>query len=1394
MNKNDIILNNSYPTTPDLNSNTGQINSAIINNLTQSKANLLTVSNIINTISGNENLEYHVYQSNILATSIYNGFDWNLDNTKKTKQTTLNTNSQRHLNELGFSQGQFDITYNVYKKLLGSLTETTLIVDEISQTKEEIRLKLFDVSVENLNQLNKIGNLPKQDINGNIINIQLNFGTNNIFTAVNWRMDPNIENSIVFKLIKPIPDTVFVEVNNLALVCVPVIDPINVTVNLFTSEPGQEAVLLRNPNWTSQFNIKSKKETDFYNWDTLLSTNSTSSYQLINKHLSGSLSGIDLNIDHSSYSNFVFYSSAEQRLKNFYYKLGLVENYNGVLSTLHTQYSTSFGIDQVTVNNNIVKYNNRLNNLFGTFDNYEKYLYYESGSSVDIESSTWPKSNTTYPYTLYSINTNTAQDWYESQLYTASLYDENNVNKLTNTIPYHISSDESNIGYVTFVEMLGQHFDILWSYVNHMTSIYNRKESIYEGLSKDLIYHVLQSFGWEPEFGNQFEDLWLSSFGGNKYSSSLYIQAEEEQSYPTPYEDISKQVWKRILNNLPYLLKNKGTAEGIRALICCYGIPDTILRVKEYGGPDKYTVKSKYKYNKFYYAWNPTGSSDSNFLTVSGSTYPNGLEFRFKTNENFNGNFIELSRREQVLFTNLSGSLAQSLGRITYINNQFGNFEFLIKDTILPTYHIHQIQNIPILDGAWWSVLLNISNEYSCSMFVKKTENDNESITHAYSSSFILTDSETGSLDYCYINFPGNVSSSIQPATYVFNQFNGELQELRFWSSSLNELSFNNHVLSPISYNSNTITSSYNDLLFHLPLGNDVNLKYDLITLYTNSVDVSYYTSSSHPNQNINLYSVIAQPLTMSFVQHTEHFSTEWPDVSANRIISNKIRIEENNAFSGNTLDLKRRSEISANDLYPTDTTKIGVYLSPTNEINEDIANQFGGFRIDDYIGDEEDYYTDEYVDLIALRNEYFKKYNGRFKIADYVKLLKYYDSSLFNQIKKMVPARSRLLTGLVIEPSILERPKIKTISKPTYEVLEKYVTLNVTSSNQLTGTINNLTSSFSTNIYQLSSDYNELISNPIVHTASLSGDTLNLETTLDFTDMYLMNSSSVLNTVITSSVQSSRKQIKTLYISNTGWLEGYTAYSIPFVNDLLVGPNAYAEKPWLNPKYACVDDTNYSQIDTSPSKYVTTASYETSELLNVGGYGISNQINFQDVHSVRGIKLNIKKRSADIDVNRHTTDYIVKLNPNGFVDESFINKQTGINRADISTYWKDDAIPTSSYYGSPEDNWGYPSMWNKLNVRTFFVGVSSLNYYYNVFDNLRPQVNCILADIYFNKIQYKTAEIQDFEPTDWANLKYNGCKLESAGFNQLASDGLPVVDFWIVNSNETTVESAIKV
>jgi len=170
----------------------------------------------------------------------------------------------------------------------------------------------------------------------------------------------------------------------------------------------------------------------------------------------------------------------------------------------------------------------------------------------------------------------------------------------------------------------------------------------------------------------------------------------------------------------------------------------------------------------------------------------------------------------------------------------------------------------------------------------------------------------------------------------------------------------------------------------------------------------------------------------------------EWPDLGANRSISNKIRIDETYLAGQNQLRRDSSAVRSAIDNYPPESPRLGVYLSPTNEVNQDIAEQFGGVSIDDFIGDPSALSLDHYPDLKGLEYEYLKKFTtGRRRPQNYIRLLRHYDSALFQLIKKFVPYRANTQVGLVIEPHMLTRSKLP-IKHPTIEDLQYSSSINL--------------------------------------------------------------------------------------------------------------------------------------------------------------------------------------------------------------------------------------------------------------------------------------------------------------------------------------------------------------
>jgi hypothetical protein len=97
------------------------------------------------------------------------------------------------------------------------------------------------------------------------------------------------------------------------------------------------------------------------------------------------------------------------------------------------------------------------------------------------------------------------------------------------------------------------------------------------------------------------------------------------------------------------------------------------------------------------------------------------------------------------------------------------------------------------------------------------------------------------------------------------------------------------------------------------------------------------------------------------------------------------------------------------------------------------------------------------YPGLEELKKFYFQKYYKKTSVLESVKLLSYFDSSLFKMLKDFVPAKTQLNTGLVIKPTILERTKQQRFEPAfvQYDYSGSLVVPSITGSNPMNQNLN---------------------------------------------------------------------------------------------------------------------------------------------------------------------------------------------------------------------------------------------------------------------------------------------------------------------------------------------------
>ena len=957
-------------------------------------------------------------------------------NTSGSTTTQLTLDPGQDVLANGYTQGSYKVDYNFISPLVQNNPNFT--ISEVSSDRTELRVKNTTFSDP---QLQQTSTEIQQYLNSTntFQGYYLDFGSDSILLGTNIAYD---NGTIAVKLYQPLPDNL--DINSAFNFVRKVAEPVAYSVEFPMEEIFTvETKTLRGPNYNLNIGKEVNNSTDYQNLSSILAGTTTTLLDQLSSVLVERRA--ELNTDYTDYSNFVFFSSAAQRLDNFYLKASQIENYSNQITTLNTLPATT------ERSASIAKYQQDIQNIITNFDGYDYFLYYESSSYA------WPKSTSTKPYTLYSTgstqvlswfgNTSIGSPYFGGTYYTASIYDEENQNNIYNIYPEYIRDDSDNTNFELFNDMVAQMFDQIWLYTKAIENRQDADNSLSGGISIDLVGDALKSYGitlYESNFSNS--DLYTTFLGISPGGSTLpptgselitsYVTASADT---TPFNEAQKLIYKRLYHNLPYLLKKKGTVSGLRLLLNCFGIPDTIIRINEFGGKDKNVSTWDNWQNEYNYAYYTSGSS---FVTASftlnsawgaSSNKPQALEFRFKTDglpQNTNTIasqslwLTDTGVNIKLIYTGSGYVSGSYTGSVVNPYNQYATLEFYPEQASTTSASVY----LPFYDGGWWSILVNrtTTGQYTLYAGNKIYQGVDGNILGFQASSSVTavgldTDWTTGTI------------STFGSASYKV--FTGSFQEIRYYTQPISKSTFDAYVMNPYSIEQ----SEY--LAFRATLGGE---------LYTGSASVhprvtgAWVTTSSFTS-NSNFY---VKP-GGQYNTNTEYIYFDQVAAGIQNPVSTKSRtanIVLPPANSTNIPDNKVLSPyISVQQSYAVsesltrNVNYVEVALSPQNEINEDINSSLGYFNIGEYIGDPRQISSSAtyYPDLENLSTTYFEKYTGNYNWTDFNRLVKYFDNSVFRMIQDFTPVRAGLSTGLVIKQHLLERnrqrPAQVSYTQPVY-------------------------------------------------------------------------------------------------------------------------------------------------------------------------------------------------------------------------------------------------------------------------------------------------------------------------------------------------------------------------
>lgn len=885
----------------------------------------------------------------------------------------------------------------------------------------------------------------------------LNFGNNRLLPILQHgmmdeRINPSDPLTLLIKLKEELPNDITDQtscwVSNISLspYVLDAIIKVSDNTKLYKIGPPNYSLKLPNVSFTNA-NVS-------YTADDLTNTDEEDREITVSKKVS------ELNIDYTDFQNFIVFSSAELRLRIFKNKIINLSSYSSSLSTLNIRsdvFLLASGSTYPYYTQEHESLQSKMTEVVDSFDGYESYLY---------RSGTFTYSNGTF------ISSSQISELDNS----ASYYDKTNRDSLINNCPSHILTNSNNDDYIIFLSMIGHFFDEIYEYVSSMPTEKRIGNSATEEFTRRVVDYMLQTFGWNLDDSLEQASL-LNNYLTSEQSLDLNNLSAEERL---------KIIRNRILTTLPQIYKTKGTEESVKLVLACYGIPSTLLSIREYGGVNYVNNGADYTtYERAYMYQFHTSSIHEIFynnLTPNAKTYLFKLCLDDSTIYNSNQHISiigTVAGGTPATMSNPSGSGVWAMGFVKRETQNTGEIWFRMGYIDNPTFILYSGE-FPLFDGSVYSVMLRRNapsdefDEYGdvtaipClyDLYVQKNEFGRQIVR--LTSSRVSYDSQVN------IRFSQGTSGSYLVRGNWFKSYNndcgfhGAFDKLQVWYDPITNSNFEDYANSINSYAYSGSRPTHESLLFRqhtdypfnlrvIPPGETVPILGNLIDwggVWTNANP--YYATGSSNKQNKSFDILDAANMDVQVVlgpwsgsqKLVQNESGCWESQSCypyqfkiidypstlpiSRYGPNRFRNEKISHTSQSVETrfdtLARSTYVNPNSL-SSDSNQLGFFADPQSFKNKDIVRYYGNLNLMDIIGTPNNQYSSSYDSLKILRKQYASALNeasgSSTLFNELITIYKlYFNRSVFESIKNLVPARTNTLTGILIEPTILERPK----------------------------------------------------------------------------------------------------------------------------------------------------------------------------------------------------------------------------------------------------------------------------------------------------------------------------------------------------------------------------------
>lgn len=953
--------------------------------------------------------------------------------------------------------GAYILRYNFFDSELGSPEGNRMYVQSVSGNRREIRVRPNPETPSSFrNSFNSFFSQQVRDTDPNDVQSGVdplsrvaNFGENEYFRVLNWSPvvettaeglvdfdggNPRFRNAAVIRFESTLPADI--EVGDELWIDFEVSRPYFDRFEIFRAEEPTAVSELAEPDFTIDANVSSERDSGFESFEEITDRDEfKTSRSFVESRMSGSES-IDLNVDFTDFENFIHFSSAEERLKNFRFKVRQIHQF---ISELEDLQGTQSGGRRETLNRQI-------ESLIGSFDIYEQWLF----RSEDEDA--YPKNTNGGLQDPDSVE---VQQWFSDILDEASTYDDRNDSALRKQVPEFVREDPENDEFVLFVDMVGHWFDVNWIYIEHMEYFTDSTESAFEpeSLSAGLSRVVAESMGLETFNGFDAEEFFDEIFDSDKIEE---IFGTADIIEPTGGEVVDgkidltrfqaqQQVWRRLLSNLIRYYKTKGAPSSIHALTSIFGVPSESLVIRESGGTavqgserDDGNVKiEETTHNVSFFS---SQSVQIPWDTNAQVTQPTGFDGIFDDFEDHakaaETRFRTEYRGGRPLKVFELDGLAELRIERDELESTEGRFVLEVREAD-GTRVEAETELLPVFNGEWTNVLLQAREDAPfIDLFVQQRSPVGNIRFSEQASVNIGLQTAINFFTASTFHVGGKIQS---PRFQEGVLFIGDFDQVNIWEDALAGEQFNLHTFAPKRYDWE------NEPVAEIEVENGVQrarsfseeaeyfrrnllFRLDFPTPQDLSVDTQIPNLADQPGTEdfeataVGFQSESASPWQYNRYERLNFFKPV--QVGATSFLNNKIRIEENTLNS--RLRQNRSAESRQQEIISEDDRQLGVFFSPYTSANRDVVSEIGIESINGTLGNPNDQRRDDYHTLDGINELYWNKYDSRVDVQTYIRYVDQFYDALFDHVREAVPARASLVDGVVIEPTILERDRHK--------------------------------------------------------------------------------------------------------------------------------------------------------------------------------------------------------------------------------------------------------------------------------------------------------------------------------------------------------------------------------